>query len=87
MRIGFNTSDLTQRSGLVTRIVSDHGRSCQKILLYCKEYNQPTTEWCENSIGEQVTAVSFLLDRISPHRPSVDYENRVRMSDYFLQAI
>ncbi len=42
-----------------------------------EDVHSPMHEWCENSIGEQVTAVAFLLDRISPHRPSMDYENRL----------
>ena len=42
-----------------------------------EDIHSPMHEWCENSIGEQVTAVAFLLDRISLHRPSVDYENRL----------
>ena len=33
-------------------------------------------EWLKNLAGEPVTAAAFLLDGISPHRPSVDYENR-----------
>jgi hypothetical protein len=37
-----NTSDLTQWSGLITRIASDLV-SAPKILLYCTEYNWPTT--------------------------------------------
>ncbi len=43
MRIWFNTSDLTQQSGLVTRIASDLGWARKKIPLYCMEYNRPTT--------------------------------------------
>jgi len=35
-----------------------------------------TTTWCTNTNGERVSAVAYLIDRISPHRPSVDYENR-----------
>ena len=42
-----------------------------------EDIHSPMHEWCESSIGERVTAVAFLLDRISPHRPSVDYENRL----------
>ena len=34
-----------------------------------------TTTWSFNTNGERVSAVAYLLDRISPHRPSVDYEN------------
>ncbi|KAL3770534.1 hypothetical protein ACHAW5_009562 [Stephanodiscus triporus] len=41
-----------------------------------EDIHSPTHEWCQNSIGEKVTGVAYLLDRISPHRPSVDYENR-----------
>ena len=29
-----------------------------------------------NSVDERVTAVAYLLDRISIHRPNVDYENK-----------
>ncbi|KAL7535138.1 hypothetical protein ACHAXR_006295 [Thalassiosira sp. AJA248-18] len=36
----------------------------------------PMHEWLTNSMGEPVTAVAYLLDRISPHGPNVDYENR-----------
>ncbi|KAL9187869.1 hypothetical protein ACHAXT_006247 [Thalassiosira profunda] len=32
-------------------------------------------EWCKNPVGENCTAVAYLLDRISPHRPTIDYEN------------
>ena len=35
----------------------------------------PIHEWHRNEVGDPITAVAFLLDRISPHRPSVDYEN------------
>ncbi len=42
-----------------------------------EDVHSPMHEWCENFIGERVTAVAFLSDRISPHRPSVDYENRL----------
>ncbi len=59
--VGLNTSDLTQRSGLITRITSDLVR-CVKILLYCMEYNWPMTlapmseeswaQWRKNLIGE-----------------------------------
>ena len=31
---------------------------------------------CINDNGERVTAVAYLVDRISPFRPSIDYENR-----------
>ena len=27
------------------------------------------------NVGEQISAVAYLLDRISPHRPNIDYEN------------
>jgi ankyrin repeat protein len=43
-------------------------------------HSSPFHEWCINSIGERVTAVAFLLDRISPHRPNVDYENRLGLT-------
>ena len=43
-------------------------------------HSSPFHEWCINSIGERVTAVAFLLDRISPHRPNVDYENHLGLT-------
>eukprot|EP00584_Thalassiosira_punctigera_P017422 CAMPEP_0172549130 /NCGR_PEP_ID=MMETSP1067-20121228/18285_1 /TAXON_ID=265564 ORGANISM="Thalassiosira punctigera, Strain Tpunct2005C2" /NCGR_SAMPLE_ID=MMETSP1067 /ASSEMBLY_ACC=CAM_ASM_000444 /LENGTH=516 /DNA_ID=CAMNT_0013336463 /DNA_START=18 /DNA_END=1568 /DNA_ORIENTATION=+ len=39
--------------------------------------NSPMHEWCKNSMGEAITAAAYILDRISPHRPNVDYENRL----------
>jgi len=41
------------------------------------DIHSPIHEWYTNSMGEQITAAAFLLDRISPHRPSVDYENQL----------
>ena len=45
-----------------------------------EDIHSPFHEWCINSIGERVTAVAFLLDRISPHRPNVDYENQLGLT-------
>ena len=42
-----------------------------------EDIHSPIHEWCRNSVGEKVTAVAFLLDRISRYRPNVDYENRL----------
>jgi len=61
-----------------------------------EDTNSPIHEWCYNSVGEQVTAVAYLLDRISPHRPSVNHESRLghtalsmacRMQNYDLKVI
>jgi ankyrin repeat protein len=45
-----------------------------------EDIHSPFHEWCINSIGERVTAIAFLLDRISPHRPNVDYENQLGLT-------
>lgn len=45
-----------------------------------EDIHSPSHKWCTNSIGERVTPVAFLLDRISPHRPNVDYENQLGLT-------
>ncbi len=65
--VGLNTSDLTQQSGLITRIASDLVRHA-KILLYCMEYRRPTTlapmneeswaQWGKNLIGKNLSIES-----------------------------
>ncbi len=66
--VGLNTSDLTQQSGLVTRIASTLS-GAPKILLYCTEYRRPTTlaptneeswaQWGKNLIGEKGLSIEL----------------------------
>ncbi len=80
--VGLNTSDLTQRSSLVTRVASDLGRACQKYL--CTVWsiiglryspprlknqhglNEEKTLKEKNDLSIESSEVNVWLDRILP---------------------
>lgn len=47
------------------------------ILAALEDVHSSAHKWCHNQVGEQVTAVAYVLDRISLYRPDVNYENRL----------
>ncbi|KAL7550908.1 hypothetical protein ACHAWF_014118 [Thalassiosira exigua] len=76
-RSDFPAVVLASESGNISQDFEDPATGLTPLIRAAMEdVHSPIHVWHRNAVGEPVTAVAYLLDRISPHRPSVDYENR-----------
>ncbi|KAL7471458.1 hypothetical protein ACHAXS_011739 [Conticribra weissflogii] len=63
-------------SGRISLDFEDSVGRTPLILAATEDVHAPGHVWCKNQIGQQVSAVAFIIDRISPYRPNINYENK-----------